>query len=63
VVVVTHGGVLNAYVGDVLGTTDDMFFPPAHGSITRVRAKHDRRVLVTLNEIQHVAEPDDLLTF
>jgi probable phosphoglycerate mutase len=63
VAVVTHGGVLNAYVGDLLGTTDDMFFSPAHASITRVRAKHDRRVLMTLNEIQHLADPDDLLTF
>jgi probable phosphoglycerate mutase len=62
VVVVTHGGVLNAYVGDLLGTTDDMFFTPAHASITRVRAKHDRRVLVTLNETQHLAG-SDLLTF
>jgi probable phosphoglycerate mutase len=63
IVVVTHGGVLNAYVGDFLGCTDDMFFTPAHASITRVRAKHDRRVLMTLNEIQHLAHPHNLLTF
>jgi len=63
VVVVTHGGVINAYVGDILGTTDDMFFIPAHASITRVRARHDRRVLATLNEQQHLTGPDDLLTF
>jgi broad specificity phosphatase PhoE len=62
-VVVTHGGVINAYVGDFLGTTDDMFFTPAHASITRVRARHDRRVLTTLNELQHLTGPDDLLTF
>jgi probable phosphoglycerate mutase len=63
VVVVVHGGVINAYVGDFLGTTDDMFFTPAHASITRVRARHDRRVLTTLNEVQHLSGPDDLLTF
>jgi probable phosphoglycerate mutase len=63
VVVVTHGGVINAYVGDFLGTTDDMFITPAHASITRVRARHDRRVLATLNEVHHLAGPDDLLTF
>ena len=63
VVIVTHGGVLNAYVGDLLGATDNMFFSPAHASITRVRAKHDRRVLVTLNELQHLTNPDDVLTF
>jgi broad specificity phosphatase PhoE len=63
VVLVTHGGVINAYVGDFLGTTDDMFFTPAHASVTRVRARHDRRVLTTLNELQHLTGPDDLLTF
>jgi probable phosphoglycerate mutase len=63
VAVVTHGGSINAYVGDILGTTDDMFITPAHASITRVRAKHDRRVLATLNELQHLSGPDDLLTF
>jgi broad specificity phosphatase PhoE len=63
VVVVAHGGVINAYVGDFLGTTDDMFFVPAHASITRVRARHDRRVLSTLNEVQHLTGPGDLLTF
>jgi hypothetical protein len=40
-----------------------MFFTPAHASITRVRAKHDRRVIATLNELQHLSGPDDLLTF
>ena len=63
VVVVTHGGTINAYAGDILGTRDDMFFTPAHASITRVRAKHDRRVVATLNELQHLSGPDDLLTF
>lgn len=63
VVVVSHGGSINAFVGDILGTNDDMFFTPAHASITRVRAKHDRRVVVTLNELQHLSGPDDLLTF
>jgi probable phosphoglycerate mutase len=62
VVVVTHGGVINAYVGDFLGTTDDMFTTPPHASVTRVRAKHDRRVLMSLNEHQHLTGPDELLT-
>jgi len=63
VVVVTHGGVINQYVGDFLGTTDDMFTTPPHASITRVRAKHDRRVLMSLNERQHLTGPDELLTY
>ena len=63
VVVVTHGGVINHYVGDFLGTTDDMFTTPPHASITRVRAKHDRRVLLSLSEHQHLTGPDELLTY
>ncbi|MDT7549307.1 MAG: hypothetical protein QOE84_1701 [Actinomycetota bacterium] len=63
VVVATHGGVINQYVGDFLGTSDDMFTTPPHASVTRVRAKHDRRVLLSLNEHQHLTGPDELLTF
>jgi probable phosphoglycerate mutase len=63
VVVVTHGGCINAYLGDVLGTRDDLFVNPAHGSISRLLAKRDRRVVSTLNELQHLMEPDDLLTY
>ena len=63
VVIAAHGGTINAYLGDILGTRDDMFFTPAHASISRVLIKHDRRVASTLNELQHLREPDDLLTF
>jgi probable phosphoglycerate mutase len=63
VVIACHGGTINAYLGDILGTRDDMFFNPAHASISRVLAKHDRRVVSTLNELQHLRDPHDLLTF
>ena len=40
-----------------------MFTTPPHASITRVRAEHDRRVLTSLNEHQHLTGPDELLTY
>ncbi len=61
--VVTHGAVINVFLGEFLGVTDDMFFIPAHTSITRVRAKHDRRVLVSLNETHHLMGDPDALTY
>jgi probable phosphoglycerate mutase len=63
VAIVSHGGSINAYLGDILGTRDDMFFNPAHASICRVLVKHDRRVVSTINELQHLRDPHDLLTF
>jgi broad specificity phosphatase PhoE len=63
VAVVSHGASINAYLADILGTRDDMFFNPAHASISRVLVKHDRRVVSTINELQHLRDPQDLLTF
>jgi probable phosphoglycerate mutase len=51
VVVVTHGGVVNAYVGHVLGIQRALWFEPRYAAVTRVRASRDGiRSLVTLNE-------------
>jgi broad specificity phosphatase PhoE len=63
VVVACHGGVINAYLAEVLGVAEDMFFRPAHASVHRVLAKDDRRVILCLNEIRHLVDPDDVLTF
>lgn len=63
VVVACHGGVINAYLAELLGLAEDMFFRPAHASVHRVLARDDRRVILCLNEIRHLVEPDDLLTF
>lgn len=63
-VVVCHGGVINAYLAHLLGITEDMFFLPAHASVTRVRRLGQRRVLHSLNDRDHLAEGDeDLLTY
>ncbi|MFT5530046.1 MAG: putative phosphoglycerate mutase [Candidatus Poriferisodalaceae bacterium] len=63
VVVACHGGVINAYLADFLGLHADMFYRPAHASIHRVLARHDRRVVLSLNEMHHLRGPADLLTF
>ena len=49
-----HGGVINAYVAEVLGLQKDFFFPAANTSITVVRVSGKRRVLYVLNDIGHI---------
>jgi len=49
-----HGGVVNAYVAEVLGLQKDFFFPAANTSITIVRVSGKRRVLYVLNDIGHI---------
>jgi len=64
VVIACHGGVINAYVGYLLGLDEDMFFRPGHGSISRVLVGDGRRVVHTLNEFHHLAAVDPaLVTF
>jgi 2,3-bisphosphoglycerate-dependent phosphoglycerate mutase len=64
VVVACHGGVINAYIGHMLGLRQDMFFRPAHASVSRILAGDGRRVVHSLNESHHLAEVDpELVTF
>ena len=64
VAIVCHGGVINAYIGHLLGLREDMFFRPAHASVCRVLAGDGRRVVHTLNEMHHLsAAGADLVTF
>ena len=64
VVVACHGGVINAYVGEVLGLQTGMFFRPAHASVHRLRAHDLTRALWSLNETHHlVGEGIDLVSF
>lgn len=52
VVVVCHGGVINAYTAAVLGLDRILWFEPRYTSITRILAHRDgRRSLFTLNEL------------
>lgn len=64
IAIVCHGGVINAYFGHILGIEQDMFFRPAHASISRVLAGDGRRVVSTLNEMHHLSSvAPELVTF
>jgi probable phosphoglycerate mutase len=55
VAVVCHGGVVNAYCGQVLGIDEPLFFLPAYTSISRVLASASGpRSIASLNETAHV---------
>ncbi len=54
IAIVCHGGVINAYVGHIIGSPYDMFFRPAHASINTVVAGGGRRVLRLLNDTHHL---------
>lgn len=55
--VVTHGGVINAYLANVLGIEEDMFFLPENTSINTVVVEEDRRRVRFLNDTRHVTDP------
>lgn len=59
VVVACHGGVINAYLAHLWDTRADMLFNAAHGSISRIVAREDRRAIHTLNELTHLGERID----
>ena len=54
IAVVCHGGVINAYVGHLVATPYDMFFRPAHASISLVIAAQGRRAVRSLNDVHHL---------
>jgi broad specificity phosphatase PhoE len=57
VVVVCHGGVVNAYLSKILHIDRPLFFEPTYTSISRVRAASSGvRSLVSVNEIPHMPE-------
>jgi probable phosphoglycerate mutase len=54
VIVACHGGVINAYVGHVIGARYDMFFRPAHTSVNVIAAGEGVRALHRLNDVHHL---------
>ncbi len=54
VVIVCHAGIINAIIRRVLGVEADIFFYPAHASISRVARGEGRMALRSLNEEQHL---------
>lgn len=58
VVIACHGGVINAYLGHILGLEEDMFFRPAHASVQRLLVSGQQRVIHSLNETHHLSAVD-----
>lgn len=54
VVVACHGGVINAYIAHIIGARYDMFFRPAHASVSVVAAGLGMRAVHALNETHHL---------
>lgn len=54
IVLVSHGGVINAVIGAILGIEEDMFFLPNHCSISTVWIKGDVRRVHSVNERLHL---------
>jgi broad specificity phosphatase PhoE len=54
VAVVSHAGAINAYIASLLGLERDYFFPAGNTSISVVRARDRKRLVVTLNDIAHL---------
>lgn len=54
VAVVTHGGVINAYLSMLLEIPKDMFFMPEHASMTVVRALGDLSSVQRINDFAHL---------
>jgi 2,3-bisphosphoglycerate-dependent phosphoglycerate mutase len=58
VIIVAHGGVINAYVGEVLGLEQEMFFLPENTSLNSIVVDGDRRGVRFLNDDRHLAQPE-----
>lgn len=57
VIVVCHGGVINAALGPLLGIGHEMFFLPENTSVNSVEVEGDHRRLRFLNDILHLTDP------
>jgi probable phosphoglycerate mutase len=57
IVMVTHGGVINAYLGSIMGLQQDMFFIPENTSVNTVEVDGDGRRMRFINDVAHLAFP------
>lgn len=57
VLVVCHGGVINAYLGPILGVDHDMFILPENTSVNSVLVEGERRRVRFLNDVLHLTDP------
>ena len=54
IAVACHGGVINAYLGWVLGIDRDMWFRPAHTAVNVLRARDHIRAVESINDVHHL---------
>lgn len=54
VAIVCHGGVINAYLSDIISLPGTMWFEPAYTSVSRAMAGGTHKQLVSLNETPHL---------
>jgi broad specificity phosphatase PhoE len=52
-----HGGVINAYCGEILGLGQEMFFLPENTSVNSVDLEGDARRVRFLNDVLHLTDP------
>lgn len=57
VLIVTHGGVINAYLGHVLGIEQDMFYLPENTSLNVLDVDGDERRVRFINDVAHLYLP------
>lgn len=57
VLIICHGGVINAYLGPILGVGHDMFFLPENTSVNSVLVEGERRRVRFLNDVLHLTDP------
>ena len=56
-VVFAHGGVINAYVGELLGLGQEMFFLPENTSLNSIDVDGETRIVRFLNDVLHLTDP------
>jgi probable phosphoglycerate mutase len=54
IVIICHGGVINAVIADALGLDEDLFFLPYHASLSTLVDKDGVRRLFSVNEHRHL---------
>jgi probable phosphoglycerate mutase len=57
VIVMAHGGVINAYLGHIMGIERDMFFLPENASLNSVLVDGEVREMRFLNDVRHLTDP------
>ena len=57
VVIITHGGVINAYLGHVMGLPQPMFFLPENSSVNTVEVDGGSRRIRFLSDTAHLSLP------